>query len=95
MRTDTIPEPAFTILEILYIITQSCMYVYRFIHAHMLSYNPGTGLSDLGVRNCAPQLDHRGSVLLLIDDKNVEAEEICATAAGMVCFHVYFHMHII
>jgi hypothetical protein len=47
-----------------------------------LTYNPLSGTSDLGIRNCAPQIGYRGRTLLHIEDKSVEAEEVCEQVMG-------------
>eukprot|EP00281_Chroomonas_sp_CCMP1168_P011861 CAMPEP_0206279156 /NCGR_PEP_ID=MMETSP0047_2-20121206/37877_1 /ASSEMBLY_ACC=CAM_ASM_000192 /TAXON_ID=195065 /ORGANISM="Chroomonas mesostigmatica_cf, Strain CCMP1168" /LENGTH=609 /DNA_ID=CAMNT_0053709097 /DNA_START=189 /DNA_END=2019 /DNA_ORIENTATION=+ len=47
-----------------------------------LTYNQETGTSELGVRNCAPQIVQHGRVLLHVEDKGIEAEEVCATVRG-------------
>lgn len=47
-----------------------------------LTYNPSSGTSDLGVRNCAPQIGYRGRILLHIEDKSIEAEEVCHKVMG-------------
>lgn len=47
-----------------------------------LTYNPANGMSDLGVRNCAPQIGYQGQVYHHIEDKGVEAEEVCAKVTG-------------
>jgi hypothetical protein len=52
-------------------------------HQMTLTYNAETGTNELGVRNCAPQVAQPdGRVLLIIDDKREDAEEICAPRAG-------------